>query len=367
MLLPSAAIFALLSCGSTGKTHMGVSSSVGSSYGSESDTAAGGTDTAEPQTDGGEADPGDSADESEPEGRSDECSSAEGAEVQGGLSAHFQGWLSGSSYQDHDFLRAELSTGSFGGFASATDCAVLQPVVFVHGNSDQALGGAFGGWSAPLSYFQSQGHRQAELYATTYGPADAAQMSSYHHSKDHVMHTRAFIEAVLEYTGAEKVDVVAHSMGVTLARKAIKGGPAEDPYEGSYDVGEALGERIDSFVAIAGGNLGTPGCILPVGEMCNEVSGFYPGYLGAAGEVEGRSVFLEDLASSVGYEGTHRYSIWTHGDEVITACTALFQNTCELAGQTGEKQFYPPYTHLGVRDQTAEVQYSMAVDHVVLE
>ena len=38
------------------------------------------------------------------------------------------------------------------------------------------------------------------------------------------MKARKFIEAVLEYTKAEKVNVIAHSMGVTLSRGALKGG-----------------------------------------------------------------------------------------------------------------------------------------------
>jgi triacylglycerol esterase/lipase EstA (alpha/beta hydrolase family) len=35
------------------------------------------------------------------------------------------------------------------------------------------------------------------------------------------MFVRKFIEAVLDYTRADKIYVVGHSMGVTLARKAI--------------------------------------------------------------------------------------------------------------------------------------------------
>lgn len=39
---------------------------------------------------------------------------------------------------------------------------------------------------------------------------------------------RAFVEAVLAYTGSPQVSIVTHSMGVTIGRKIIKGGKAQD-------------------------------------------------------------------------------------------------------------------------------------------
>jgi len=44
------------------------------------------------------------------------------------------------------------------------------------------------------------------------------------HSTEYLLYIRKFIEAVIDYTGAEKVDIIAHSMGVTLTRAVIKGG-----------------------------------------------------------------------------------------------------------------------------------------------
>ena len=86
------------------------------------------------------------------------------------------------------------------------------------GNSDRALGG-FGGWDPVRDVLSwSAGHRSAELYATTYGPADPALSTQYSHSQEYVQHIRSFIEAVLSYTGAEKIDVIGHSLGVTIAR-----------------------------------------------------------------------------------------------------------------------------------------------------
>ena len=93
---------------------------------------------------------------------------------------------------------------------SDQDCVLVDPVIFVHGNSDRALGG-FGGWDPVRDAFLSAGHRSAELYATTYGPADPALSTQYSHSQEYVQHIRSFIEAVLSYTGAEKIDVIGHS------------------------------------------------------------------------------------------------------------------------------------------------------------
>ncbi|HWS73182.1 MAG TPA: lipase, partial [Thermoanaerobaculia bacterium] len=147
-----------------------------------------------------------------------------------GLSTDFRNWLGSHGYSSYNFPRADVSGGAYGGRVLPTDPVVNQPVIFIHGNSDSALGSIspYTGWSSSISYFKSQGYTSAELYATTWGPASAAQASSQYHSYAHLMRIRAFIQAVKAYTGAAKVDVVGHSMGVTLARKAIKGGTIVD-------------------------------------------------------------------------------------------------------------------------------------------
>ena len=67
-------------------------------------------------------------------------------------------------------------------------------------------------------------------------------------------------------------------MGVTIARQVAKGGVAIDHATGSYYVGESLKNKINSFVGIAGGNLGLTSCweteVLPA---CNHKDGFFPG------------------------------------------------------------------------------------------
>jgi triacylglycerol esterase/lipase EstA (alpha/beta hydrolase family) len=51
------------------------------------------------------------------------------------------------------------------------------------------------------------------------------------------MHLRKFVEAVINYTKAKQIIIISHSMGVTLARKIIKGGLTKDHADGEYNVG----------------------------------------------------------------------------------------------------------------------------------
>ena len=63
-----------------------------------------------------------------------ECTSTLGQEVEMGLTTHFQEWLS-ENRPDHNFLRDDISGGSFGGLINDQDCLRRQPVLFVHGNN----------------------------------------------------------------------------------------------------------------------------------------------------------------------------------------------------------------------------------------
>ncbi|HSP78823.1 MAG TPA: alpha/beta hydrolase, partial [Myxococcaceae bacterium] len=161
---------------------------------------------------------------------------AQAAVSTSGFTPHFRDWLKAKGYEpQYNLIRDDLVGGSYGGKASSSDTVVNQPVIFIHGNSDKAIGtGKAGqsGWNNSIEYFQSKGYKTSELYATTWGPADATLSAYQYHSKTYVMKLRKFIEAVKAYTGASKVDIIAHSMGVTLARKAILGGWAYDSLEG---------------------------------------------------------------------------------------------------------------------------------------
>lgn len=73
------------------------------------------------------------------------------------------------------------------------------------------------------------------------------------------MYLRKFTEAVLAYTKADKIDVIGHSMGVTLGRRVIKGGRVNSA-ENPFDLGHSLAGNVDVFIGIAGANWGLVTC-----------------------------------------------------------------------------------------------------------
>ncbi len=288
-----------------------------------------------------------------------------------GLSTDFRNWLSANGYSSYGFTRTDVPGGSYGGRVTPGQALVNQPVIFIHGNSDSALGTgspATTGWRSSIEYFKTQGYTSAEIYATTWGPANVAFASQQYHSKAYLTRVRAFIQAVKAYTGATKVDIVTHSMGVTMARKAIKGGAASDSLAGgSYNLGSSLTSSVDTFVGIAGANRGLTNCYVsgPTTPTCGSTNGFYPGYLIGVFGPYGVSTFLVDLASSSHYEASYVYSIWSSVDEVVGYGTIVYgTSTCRIPAQNGEKTFGSyPYGHIGSKDQTPYWQWRMVKYH----
>src|SRR5262249_31010746 len=106
------------------------------------------------------------------------------------------------------------------------------PVVFLPGNNDTPFPtecNPFGRIHNIAQYFADHGYALSELWGLGY-QGDQCDLNTSPTNRSGVAHStianvpdlRRFVNAVLDYTGARQVDVVAHSLGVTLTREWLR-------------------------------------------------------------------------------------------------------------------------------------------------
>lgn len=180
------------------------------------------------------------------------------------------------------------------------------PVIFLHGNNDTPFPTAcnpFGYIHNVAQYLLASGYKPSELWGLGY-QGDQCDLGAEITRKSGVSHStaaavpliRAFVRAVMDYTGARRVDIVAHSLGVTAAREWM----FQD---------QAYG-RVRSLVAIDGPNHGIISCspdpanfyqtranggFVPDSAICEEYGSDHTqllATLNAAGETPGPTRYL---------------------------------------------------------------------------
>jgi pimeloyl-ACP methyl ester carboxylesterase len=130
------------------------------------------------------------------------------------------------------------------------------PVIFLHGNNDTPFPTAcnpYGRIQAMAQFLADNGYSTSELWGLGYQgdqcdlPANQSLRSGIAHTNAaNVPDLRRFVLAVMAFTGSTEVDIVAHSLGVTLAREWMR-----------QDQSQRLVRR---FVAIDGPNQGIINC-----------------------------------------------------------------------------------------------------------
>jgi len=139
--------------------------------------------------------------------------------------------------------------GGWGGLAKGHPLR-RHPVIFIHGNTRDASD-----WDEPgrsvKKRFLDAGYSPQELWAVSYnGKSTKDRLPGSQcvtDNRTNIPDLAAFVKAVLAYTGAQKVDLIAHSLGATIARGML----AQHP---------ELAQIVEHFVAIAGPNHGTTVC-----------------------------------------------------------------------------------------------------------
>jgi len=290
------------------------------------------------------------------------------AQIAQSITPHFKSWLDSNGYSSFKFERADIVGGSYGGKSDDNDQITREPVIFFHGNSDHAVGvesDKFNGFTDSISFFLSQGYKPSELYITTWGPANSELASLQTHSYEYLNYLRKFTEAVLKYTGAKKIDVIGHSMGVTLGRKVIRGGKLVEKGT-TYQLGESLAGKVDTFLGIAGANLGLVTCYtaftLPT---CHKSNGFYPGIgPGPSGPV-GISDYLEDLWKNEEKEGDYVFTMLSTADDLILYGDLVWgKYTSQIKYEDGSK-IYHNLGHMQLKTNTFQEQLQIITNHSI--
>lgn len=171
----------------------------------------------------------------------------------------------------------------YGGFGGGNCSASKTPVIFVHGNGDNAIN-----WDTAPSgpykssdgrsvydYFKARGYNDCELFGITYLSSSQQKNAggNYHSSSKYNM-INTFIDKVKAYTGKSKVDIVGHSLGVSMSLATLE-------YKGKWS-------SVRRFINIAGGIRGLASCLYtgyanPIAATCGSQNiyssytfGFYP-------------------------------------------------------------------------------------------
>lgn len=169
----------------------------------------------------------------------------------------------------------------YGGFGGAAHCAPSRtPVILLHGNTESAAdwlrSDSKGGPSVPAQLYAA-GYRKCEVFAVTWLPLAGRSVEQAHfHDPAIADQVAGFVADVRAYTGAAQVDVVGHSMGVTVGLHALDRG--------------TLWPQVRRFVALAGALRGLDECLAvgaanPLVPACGaqsvldpDVFGFYPAF-----------------------------------------------------------------------------------------
>ena len=257
-------------------------------------------------------------------------------------------------------IRDELRGYPIGGFGGLGPRAPLHhtPVVFVHGNQADAAN-----WLSVMLQFQNlAGYSMQELYALSYNglgnyyagapvataptqedldyvsqnPTTLANGGHGAANDDEVVDLCRFVEAVQAYTGSRQIDLVGHSLGVTIARKFMLRYPK-------------LARDVVAFVGIAGANHGT--------TVCRGLESSYYG----CNEIAPGTAWLDELNGPGGARETYGQTSWMtvyNGLEGDPFFAGPDETSPQLLG--ADNRTFPGAYHNDLRVGTDEVDTYLA-------
>jgi len=225
--------------------------------------------------------------------------------------------------------KATLVAAAFLPFAVHAAC--VDNVVMVHGNT-----GKPSDWNNTVSLLKSKGWADSQFFRPDWGYKTVTMASYNSHDSTNTGKVKSSITSAINSSCTGKIDVLGHSMGVTLAMKAIN------------ELG--VSGKVNSFVGIAGAQHGLLSC------------GVYPYniWTPTCGS-QGLSV-NSPLINSVRNKryGSKMYSIKSWMDQVVCStgsCLIYGSHTSNIDSQNASYDYAKG--HFGLLSDTATKQWEL--------
>lgn len=216
-------------------------------------------------------------------------------------------------------------------WAAAAQAACLDNIVLVHGNT-----GYPSDWNNTVSTLKSRGYTSAQLYLPNWGSKINAGAND--HGSANTNPVKSSMQSALAASCTGKIDVIGHSMGVTLAMKAIN----ELAYAG----------KVNTFVGVAGAQHGLNSC------------GVYPfNVFSATCGSNGLSIDSPLIVSVRGKRyGAKMYSIKSWIDEVVCygSCYVYGAHTSNIDAQNASYDY--ALGHFGLQSSTTSKQADLLMN-----
>lgn len=214
-------------------------------------------------------------------------------------------------------------------FSTGLWAACVDNVVLVHGNT-----GSPGDWSATVNELKSRGYSSSQIYTPSWGSKSCAACNN--HSGSEETPVRDAINQAIASSCTGKIDVIGHSMGVTLgAQQIIKAGKVA---------------KVDAFVGIAGAYRGLMSCGIWPAAVVSSTCG--------ADGLSVSSPFLDWLYGKKIAARTYSIKSWV--DQVVCAtgsCLIYGVHSSQIAGERASYTY--SYGHFGLQSYTASRQVNL--------
>lgn len=207
--------------------------------------------------------------------------------------------------------------------------ACKSAVVLVHGNT-----GSPSDWQNTYNELLSRGYKTSEIYRPDWGSKWCASCNNHYGSEETPV--RNAISSALSGSCTGKIDVIAHSMGVTLAAQQI----------------DKLGvsSSVESFVGIAGAWRGLWSCGVYPWNVQNSTCGYYG--------LSVQSPFLDGLYNVPIAQNVYTIKSWS--DQVICStgtCTVGGVHSSRIPGERITYSF--SLGHFGLQTNTWDLQVDL--------